>query len=112
MRTLFCKYTALRKRYVPGRILTVPPPHRTKESTAACTTFSVDPTRSAFCGPTVIVRRSFHSGSTRLFAAELCAAPADFATPGECRVQDSPTIRITVNAQFKVPFFISGKIVQ
>src|SRR5437868_6037487 len=49
---------------MPGRILTVPPPHRATESTAAWTTFSVAPARSAFCGPTVMVRDSFHSGST------------------------------------------------
>ena len=49
---------------MPGRIFTVPPPQRAMESTAAWITFSVEPTRSAFCGPTVMVSDSFHSGST------------------------------------------------
>ena len=49
---------------MPGKILTVPPPHRATESTAAWTTFSVDPTKSAVFGPTVSVRRCVQFGST------------------------------------------------
>ncbi len=53
----------LRIWYVPGRILTVPPPRRATASTAAWIGFSPLPTMSPRSWPTVIVSRSSHFGS-------------------------------------------------